>query len=260
LAAILSGTSPHLDPGMDEAERVRIQRESAAVGRERDERSVAGMLRPGPSPATWTLIGLNVACYAVQTLLTTQWTRQGVSADVAAGTAMLRLGANEPGLTLGQGQWWRLLASAFLHGGWWHLGMNMYALFLIGAVLERLAGPWRVLGLYLFAALFAGLLSVFTASAGSYSVGASGAIMGFIGVLLAPRLKRDPRFPELLSKRLFQWLIRPVIFIFFLGLGLRLFDVPLLLDNAAHLGGLLSGFALGYLWPSFLVRSTRRLA
>lgn len=258
LAAALADAGA--DPGPEAADRVRAGRESAALNRDQDERSSARMLRPGPSPATWTMIGLNSGCYAVQLLLAQQLTRAGVSSEVAANTAMLRLGANEPGLTLGAGQYWRLLASAFLHGGWAHLGINMYALFVVGAVLERLIGPWRFLAFYFFAALMAGLASVLLAGSGSYSVGASGAIMGLIGLLMAPRLRRDPRFPGVLANRMFQWLIRPVIFTFALGLGLRLFDVPLLIDNGAHLGGLLAGFALGYLWPSFLVRSTRRRA
>jgi membrane associated rhomboid family serine protease len=258
LAAALSDAS--LDPGAGEAERVRMDRESAALNRHRDERSAATLLRPGPSPATWALMAVNVACYAAQKFLAGDLVGQGVSPDVADSTAALRLGANEPSLTLQAGQWWRMLASAFLHGGWWHLGMNMYALFLVGAVAERLVGPWRFLAFYLYAALVAGFASALLGTAGSSSVGASGAIMGLIGLLLAPNFKRDPRFPGILAGRLFQWLVRPVIFIFMLGLGLRLFDVPLLLDNAAHLGGLLAGFALGYLWPSFLVRPTRRRA
>jgi len=258
LAAILA--DPAAAPGMDDAERVRLGRENAAVHRDREERSAATLLRPGPSPATWTLMGLNVACYAAQMFMAGRLAGQGVSPDVAASTVLLKLGANEPGLTLQAGQWWRVPASAFLHGSWWHLGLNMYALFLVGAVLERLVGPWRFMALYFYAALVAGTVSVLAEGAGSYSVGASGAIMGVIGILMAPRFKRDPRFPEVLAGRLFRWLIRPVIFIFMFGLGLRLFDVPLLIDNAAHLGGLLAGFALGYLWPSFLVRPTRRRA
>jgi rhomboid protease GluP len=258
LAAVLA--DPLADPGLMDAERIRLGRENAAVHRDRDERIAATLLRPGPSPATWALMGLNVACYAAQMFLAGQLAGQGVSPDVAASTAMLKLGANEPGLTLGAGQWWRVLASAFLHVAWWHLGFNMYALFLFGAILERLVGPWRFMALYIYAALVAGTFSALAGTAGVPSVGASGAIMGILGVLLAPRFRRDPRFPAVLAGRLYQGLVWPVVLTLALGAGLRLFDVPVLLDNAAHLGGLLAGFALGYLWPSFLVRPTRRRA
>jgi rhomboid protease GluP len=255
MAGVLA--DPSADPGLEAAERLRMDRENAALNRQRDERSAATLLRPGPSPATWTLMGLNFGYYALQMFVANTLVRQGVSFDVAADTALIKLGGAEPSLVLGQGQWWRVLASAFLHGGWWHIGLNMYALFLVGAILERLIGPWRLLAFYFYAALVAGLVSVFM---DSYAVGASGAIMGILGLLMAPRFKRDPRFPELLAGRLFQWLIRPVIFTFMLGLGLSLFDVPLQIANSAHLGGLLAGFVLGYLWPSFLVRPTRRRA
>ncbi|MGH7441500.1 MAG: rhomboid family intramembrane serine protease [bacterium] len=257
LGAIL--VDPKTDPGPSEAERVRAEREARAQRHERDERSAARLLRPSPSPATWALIGVNSAVFVGQLLYSQSLERTGLSPDVAFNTAMLRMGANEPSLSL-HGQWWRLLACAFLHGGWWHIGMNMYALFLVGAILERLAGPGRFLVLYFVTALAAGLVSALAAGSGAYSVGASGAIMGVIGALMAPRFRRDPRFPELLAQRLFSWLSRPVLLIFVLGLALRWFDVPLLLDNAAHLGGLLSGFAIGYLWPSFLVRPVRRQA
>ena len=258
LAAVAA--DPAQDPGADEAERTRLGRESEALRRGREERAAARLLAPGPVPMTWVLLGLNIAMFLLQLLLSAGLQRQGVSPDVADSSALLRLGANEPGLTLGAGEWWRMLSCAFLHGGWPHLVMNLWALYLVGAVLEHLAGPWRMLGLYLLAAIAAGALSALTNPAGLPSVGASGAIMGLIGVLLAPRFRRDPRMPEALASRLFQWLARPTAFIFILDAALRFWDAPLLIDNSAHLGGLLAGFALGYLWPSFLVRPTRRRA
>lgn len=255
LAAVL--VDPSADPGADAAERVRMGRESDALRLSRDEHAALRMLQPGPAPLTWVLIGLNVGVYALQLVYANMLQQKGVSADVADSTARLALGANVPELTLTAGQYWRILSSAFLHGSWWHLGMNMYALFLVGGVLERLVGPWRMAGLYLLAALAAGALSAATLQAGTPSVGASGAIMGLIGVLLAPKFRKDPRFPEALAGRLFRWLARPVLFIFILGLAMYFWDDQLKLDNAAHLGGLLAGFAIGYLWPSFLVRPTR---
>jgi membrane associated rhomboid family serine protease len=258
LAAVLQ--DPAADPGPEEAERVAVLRESAALSRHRDEHAAGRLLQAGPIPLTWTLIGLNVACYLAQFYLAATLRRQGVGADVADSDVRMLLGSNDPTLTLGQHQYWRIFASAFLHVEILHLALNMWALFAVGSVLERLAGSLRMAGLYLVAALGAGLLSAAFGPPGVGSVGASGAIMGLIGILLAPRFKRDPRIPEALAGRLFQWLIRPVAFIFILGVVLRLTDVPVLLDNSAHLGGLLAGFTIGYLWPSFLVRPTRRQA
>jgi rhomboid protease GluP len=256
LASVLA--DPSLDPGEFEAARVRQESEAAAEFRVRDERAAQRMLRPGPVPATFVLIGLNVVGFALQWIAGAALERKGVSSDVAGSAVLLSLGANDPRLTLGEGQWWRLLASAFLHAGWLHLLMNLYALYLVGSVTERLAGPWRTASAYLATGLIASLVSALLAEPGAYSVGASGAIMGLMGLLLAPRFRRDPRLPEALAGRLFRWLASPVALIFAFGLLLRLADVPLLLDNAAHLGGLLAGFALGYLCPSFLVRPTLR--
>ena len=142
-----------------------------------------------------------------------------------------------------------------LHGGVLHIAMNMVALFSLGSLVERLAGPWRMAGLYLAAALAAGFASALLNPPTQPSLGASGAILGLAGVLLAPRWRRDPRFPQGLALRLHQWLARSMAFLFGLGLLFALLDLPVQFDNAAHFGGLLCGFAIGYLWPSFLVRS-----
>jgi len=248
--ALLQGLAadPALDPG-EAALAERLERI------DHDERAARRMLKPSPSPLTWALITLNVAGFALQWTLASQGRLHGQAPDAADLDAMLRLGANEPALTLGQHQYWRVLASAFLHGGVLHIALNMVALFSLGSLVERLAGPWRMAALYLAAALSAGLASALLNPATQPSLGASGAILGLAGVLLAPRWRRDPRFPLGLAQRLHQWLARSMVFLFGLGLAFALLGLPVQLDNAAHFGGLLCGFAIGYLWPSFLVRS-----
>jgi rhomboid protease GluP len=220
-----------------------------------DERAARRMLKPSPAPLTWALITLNVVAFVLQWLLAGQGRLHGLAPDAADVDAMMRMGANEPALTLGQHQYWRVLASAFLHGGPLHIAMNMVALFSLGSLVERLAGPWRMAALYLAAAVAAGFASALLNPVTQPSLGASGAILGLAGVLLAPRWRRDPRFPLGLALRLHQWLARSMVFLFGLGLALALLDLPVQIDNAAHFGGLLCGFAIGYLWPSFLVRS-----
>jgi membrane associated rhomboid family serine protease len=238
---------PGLDPGQG-AEALTVE------AREIDERSARRLLRPGPAPATWLLIGLNVAAYALQQLLAQQAVKAGVAPEQADLGAALMLGGNEPSLTLGKHEAWRMLASAFLHYNLLHIGMNMLALFSLGSVLERLAGPWRLISLYLVCAVGAGALSALMHQPGQVSLGASGAILGLAGALMAPRWRRAPSFPQGLALRLHQWLLRSLILTFGIGLALVAFGTPVF-DNAAHTGGLLCGFAIGYLWPSFLVRS-----
>ncbi|HTB35009.1 MAG TPA: rhomboid family intramembrane serine protease [bacterium] len=248
--AVMQGLAvdPAEDPG-EAALALRLEK------MDHDERTARRMLKPAPSPLTWALIVLNVAAFSMQWMLASQGRARGLAPDAADMDAMLRLGANEGDLTLGQHQYWRILASAFLHGGIPHIAMNMLALFSLGSLVERLAGPWRMAGLYLAAALAAGLFSALLNPAGQPSLGASGAILGLAGVLLAPRWRRDPRFPQGLALRLHQWLARSMALLFGVGLALALLGLPVQLDNAAHFGGLLCGFAIGYLWPSFLVRS-----
>ena len=225
--------------------------------RKADERQARRLLKGSATPMVWFLIALNVIVFGFQHLLAQSLQAQGMQADRAWNTAMLALGANDPAQTLGQHQFWRLATACFLHAGIVHIGMNMISLFSLGSLLERLVGPWRLLGLYTVCGLGASALSAALGTPGIPSLGASGAILGLAGALLAPHWRRDPNFPKDLSDRLFSWLARPVGLLFALGFGLQLLDLPLQLDNFAHLGGLLTGFAVAYIHPPFLIRKTR---
>lgn len=78
------------------------------------------------------------------------------------------------------GDWWRLITAAFLHGSIWHIAMNMYALWWLGAVVEGAIGSSRFLLLYLASAL-AGSAGALVLDPGKPVVGASGAIFGILG-------------------------------------------------------------------------------
>ena len=77
-------------------------------------------------------------------------------------------------------QWYRLITSAFLHGGFLHIAFNMFALYQLGPALEALLGSKRFLALYLIAALGGGVASYLFSAANTVSVGASGAIFGLM--------------------------------------------------------------------------------
>lgn len=237
----------------DEAQAKRL-----VMLKQADERQSRRLLRGGTLPMTWLLIGLNAGVYLLQELLQRRLLGQGLSADQAWTVVLQVMGANDRLLTFDQGQTWRLLAACFLHAGIAHLALNMMSLFSLGGIFERLAGPWRLLGLYLACGLGASLLSASLGHPGIPSVGASGAILGLAGALLAPRWRRDPRFPKDLSDRLFSWLARPLGLLFAIGFTLQFMDLPFQLDNFAHLGGLLTGFAVAYIHPPFLIRKTDR--
>lgn len=145
-------------------------------------------------------------------------------------------GANYGPLTT-DGQWWRLLTNTFLHGGIMHIVANMYTLIFVGIFLEPVMGKWLYLGAYLLTGILASWTSVWWHDA-VVSVGASGAIFGLYGVFLALMLTRifHPEFSKV-------FLSSTLIFIAFnLIMGLTGS-----IDNAAHVGGLISGFVVGLL-------------
>lgn len=82
------------------------------------------------------------------------------------------------------GEWYRLMTSAFLHGGWLHIGFNMYALYYFGPPLEEYLGRFKFITLYGMAALGGGVASYFFSPVDTLSVGASGAIFGLMAALL----------------------------------------------------------------------------
>lgn len=140
------------------------------------------------------------------------------------------------------GQWWRLLTNIFLHGGLMHLMFNMYGLLFVSIFLEPILGRAKYIIAYFLCGLLASLASIWWHPA-TLSVGASGAIFGLYGVLTAllTTNKADAN-----SKR--GLLINNAIFI---GINL-IIGFTGGIDNAAHIGGLLTGFIIGYVMYFFI--------
>ena len=136
------------------------------------------------------------------------------------------------------GQWWRLLTPMFLHAGIWHLFFNVYALFQLGPETERLFNQQRFLVIYFLSGLYASLASyAFTTAP---SVGASGAIFGLVGALIAYMR----RYRQFFGRSGQQYLLNMLVIVvvnFVLG------AVQPGIDNWAHLGGLVAGFVIGSL-------------
>lgn len=138
------------------------------------------------------------------------------------------------------GQWWRLGTSMFLHFGLMHLLFNMWVLHAYGAITERMFGSARFLLLYLGSGVAGSLVSLVWHPQVN-SAGASGAIFGVFGGLVAFAINRSNGVPA--SIVLAQ---RNSLFAF-LGFNLFFGFVHPGIDNAAHIGGLVSGFVLGHL-------------
>src|SRR5258706_13608934 len=99
-----------------------------------------------------------------------------------SGAASYQLGASHPYPFFVQHQWWRLVTAMFLHGGLIHIGFNMMSLMQLGPALEVLYGSARYLFLYVVTGALGFMASALT---GHFSIGASGALLGLIGAMLA---------------------------------------------------------------------------
>jgi rhomboid protease GluP len=155
------------------------------------------------------------------------------------GSVLIRLGSNYGPLTF-DGEWWRLLTSTFLHFGLIHLLLNMWAMWNVGKLTERLLGSGPFLVLYLFAGLCGSLASSYVHPMVN-SAGASGAIFGVIGALLALMLDPRTRIPASVSAA------QRNSALVFIGYNLLNGFSHAGIDNAAHLGGLCGGFAMSWL-------------
>ncbi len=146
------------------------------------------------------------------------------------------------GPLISSGEWYRLVTAMFVHAGWLHLLFNMYALFYLGILVENLYGSAKFLTVYFISGVVGNLLSqVFYYSVPS--VGASGAIFGLIGLLLAATYFRSD-FPSTIKRTMYVILIPTVIFNIAYG-----FMPGTDINNAAHLGGFGTGLLLGTFIP-----------
>jgi rhomboid protease GluP len=177
---------------------------------------------------------LTYGLFAAIVLVFAAMTLAGGSTDTQV---LVRFGAKD-NVLIAEGQVWRLLASMFLHIGVMHLVFNSYALLVLGSDVERLYGSPRFLAIYLLAGLWGGLASF--ALSPDLSAGASGAIFGLLGAMVAFLRREREVFGSWGRQRLLN-----LLGVAALNLVLG-FTVPGI-DNFAHLGGLFSGAVLGWL-------------
>lgn len=194
-----------------------------------DERPVRGARQLAP-----VTLGLLLAIAAV---FLVESAHEGGSQSVVT---LYDLGATTPD-TLQDGQWWRLVASCFLHIGIVHLVGNAIALFWLGRMAEQLYGSLRYLGIYLAAGIGGSIMAV-CLSTSAIEAGASGAIWGVMGALLVGSWRNADR-PGRISGRAIRQSIGSIIILnviisFTPGVSL-----------SAHLGGCVSGSVLALCIP-----------
>jgi rhomboid protease GluP len=169
---------------------------------------------------------------------------------------MIKWGADFGPLTVNCDQWWRLLSNCFLHFSILHLGCNMFALFQVGRLTERLFGNWFFLVIYLGCGLTGSLVSLWFNPA-TVAAGASGAIFGIFGALIGYLLREGFRLPRLVTMPVLNGAVVLILSNLLIGFSDMLkhyTDQAIaghgggqMIDMAAHCGGLISGFILGYL-------------
>ena len=176
---------------------------------------------------TYCIIGINIVVFLISAYLS----KNIFNID---DKVLLAMGAKENTL-ISNGEYYRLLTSEFLHAGIVHISMNMYSLYIIGKLVEKIYGKSRYLIIYMASGIFASLLSYLLSN--SMSVGASGAIFGIMGATLVMAYKLRERIGK-------EFLIN-VISVIVINLIFSV-SVPNI-DLFAHLGGFISGTVLSWI-------------
>ena len=181
-------------------------------------------------PITVALVAINTLVFVASLLAGAEWL-------IPVGKMQIAWGSNFGPYTT-DGEWWRLLTSLFIHFGIAHLVLNMIALVMFGPLVERLYGSVNYLLIYILAGI-AGSLASISWRPDINSAGASGAIFGILGALLAAQLRAKDTFPP--------DILRPIrnTALVFLALSLYAGFRYKGIDNAAHLGGVTTGFLIG---------------
>ncbi len=198
---------------------------------------------PQTSPATYVVLAICCVMYALSFVITMKFTGgESVGGGLMnlggiASRVSFRLGESLP-LAYNISQPWRFITAIFLHGSLIHIGFNMWVLMDIGPMVEELYGSARYL--FLFVATGVGGYFVSSIFGRGAAVGASGALLGLVGLLLAATTGRRSMAAQALRSALIRWLIYIAVIGLLPGSGI---------DNFAHFGGLASGYALGRLMP-----------
>lgn len=209
---------------------IRAQRSRNPVFRER-----YGALVPSKTYKTIPLLTyLLVLIYVLMVLF-------GIHPEKPSAEELFHWGGNARD-AVADGQVWRLFTYMFLHAGYAHLLSNLFGLLYAGLYLEPIIGHWRTLVAYLVTGMVAGVSSIIMHPF-SVGVGASGAIFGLYGVFFV--ILTTGYFQKTARMTMMRILMLFMVFALLMGLQGNT-------DNAAHIGGLLSGMLMGLLYYPYL--------
>ncbi len=206
----------------------RAEQEALEHSADKADGSFFSLFVPRPGYfITPILININILVFVLMVLT-------GVSLIAPGTDSLIAWGADLRPLVL-EGQWWRLFTNMFIHIGIIHLLLNMYALMYIGILLEPHLGKFKFAALYILTGIAASVASTYWHQL-TVSAGASGAIFGLYGVFVALLIG------NFIDKATRKALLTSIMV--FIGYNL-VNGLKAGVDNAAHIGGLVTGFLAG---------------
>ena len=217
-------TSDHVCPYCNEAVAPR------AVDR-RSSGPILGGFIPHARFCTVIILVINIGLYLATSLVSMK-SGNGSAMNIDVYT-LVNFGAKY-GPYIAGGQWWRLVTANFLHGGLLHIGMNMWVLFDLGAAVEEMYGAARMLVIY----LVSGVLGFYVSTMWNPSVpsvGASAALFGLVGAMVALGMKHRSAIGSQIRSVYMRYVVYLLLFSLLPGI-----------DMAAHIGGLIGGFGIGW--------------
>jgi rhomboid protease GluP len=196
-----------------------------ATGRARRSMAIGGL---GRYPVTTALMAINIVAYVGQ---------------VVSGNVLTIWGVNSGPFTL-SGQYWRLFTAGFLHGGIFHIAVNMWCLWSLGRLSERLFGKWQTFAIYMLTGVGGALLSL-ASNPNHAELGASGAVFGIVGAAMAGVKFGDLNISTGEKRAIFSSVVSFAVLNFVLGFSGFGSSVFGRVDNMCHLGGFVSGLLVG---------------
>jgi rhomboid protease GluP len=206
-----------------------------AVGPRAIQRDVSGIIGgfiPHARFNTILILLINFGLYVITSVYSMR-SGQGNAIDIDTRT-LVEFGAKYTQF-IEMGQWWRLVTAGFLHGGLLHILMNCWVLFDLGAQVEDIYGASRMWVIYLVSSVFGFYVSAVWNPIAP-SVGASAALFGLIGAMIALGVRHNNPMGAAIRGMYIRWAVYGLLFSLIPGI-----------DMAAHIGGIVAGFGIAYL-------------
>jgi membrane associated rhomboid family serine protease len=211
-----------------------------ATGRARRSMALGGL---GGYPVTAALLAINIVAFLLQQV---------------PGLHVTDLGVNFGPLTI-SGEYWRLFTAGFLHGGIIHIALNMWCLWSLGRLSERLFGKWQTFAIYMVTGVGGALLSIAN-NPQHGELGASGAVFGIVGAVIAGVKFGELNISSGEKKAIISSAVSFAVLNFMLGFSGFGSSVVGRVDNMCHLGGFITGLMVGLPLGAFHRKQLLQLA